>query len=231
MARLTIYQHLPNPIGAVQHTVGAEMYRGERFNSISHLVGAVLALIGAAVLVAMAGAAGGPTRIASFSAYGLTLFLLYLFSTLYHGLRGRAKRVFRVLDHHAIYLLIAGTYTPFSLVGIGGATGWWLFGTVWGLGLLGITIDTLRREGGGELSVAIYLIMGWLILFALDPIIAALPPLGLRLLVAGGLFYTVGVVFYALDHRWRWGHGVWHLFVLAGSISHYFAILLSLGKR
>jgi hemolysin III len=204
------------------------MYQGERFNSISHLVGAVLALSGCAVLVAMAGASGGAIRIVSFGVYGFTLFLLYLFSTLYHGLRGRAKRVFRVLDHYAIYLLIAGTYTPFSLVGIGGVTGWWLFGAVWGLALLGITIDTLRGDGGRLLSVAIYLIMGWLIVFALNPIIAALPPLGFRLLVAGGLFYTVGVLFYALDDRWRWGHGVWHLFVLAGSISHYFAILLSL---
>ena len=206
-----------------------KMYPGERFNSISHLVGAVLALCGAAVLVSLAGVyGGGATRIVSFSVYGLTLFLLYLSSTLYHGLRGRAKRVFQVLDHHAIYLLIAGTYTPFSLVGLGGATGWWLFGAVWGLALLGILIDTLRGEGGRILSVVIYLTMGWLIVLALDPIMAALPPAGFRLLVAGGLFYTVGVIFYALDSRWPWCHGIWHLFVLAGSVSHYFAILLYL---
>ncbi|MGE5155570.1 MAG: PAQR family membrane homeostasis protein TrhA [Bdellovibrio bacteriovorus] len=205
------------------------MYPGERFNSISHLVGAVLALCGGALLVSLAGVyGGGATRILSFSAYGLTLFLLYLSSTLYHGLRGRAKRVFRVLDHGAIYLLIAGTYTPFSLVGLGGATGWWLLGAVWGLALLGILIDTLRGEGGRILSVVIYLIMGWLIVLALDPIIAALPPAGFRLLVAGGLLYTVGVIFYALDSRWPWCHGIWHLFVLAGSASHYFAILLYL---
>ncbi len=205
------------------------MYPGERFNSISHLVGAVLALCGAAVLVSLAGVyGGGATRIVSFSVYGLTLFLLYLSSTLYHGLRGRAKRVFQVLDHHAIYLLIAGTYTPFSLVALGGATGWWLFGAVWGLALLGIVIDTLRGEGGRILSVVIYLTMGWLIVLALDPIIAALPPAGFRLLVAGGIFYTVGVIFYALDSRWPWCHGIWHLFVLAGSVSHYFAILLFL---
>ncbi len=204
------------------------MYEGERFNSISHLVGAVLALIGAAVLVSLASVSSGATRVVSFAVYGLTLFLLYLFSTLYHSLRGPAKQVFRVLDHHAIYLLIAGTYTPFCLVALGGATGWWLFGSVWGLALLGIIIDTLRGEGGGLLSVVIYLIMGWLILFALDPIIAALPPMGFRLLVAGGLFYTVGVICYALDHVRSWCHGVWHLFVLAGSISHYFAILLYL---
>jgi hemolysin III len=204
------------------------MYQGERFNSISHLVGVVLALIGTAVLVSLAGAGGEVTRVVSFSVYGLTLFLLYLFSTLYHSLRGAAKLVFRVLDHHAIYLLIAGTYTPFCLVGLDSATGWWLFGSVWGLALAGIVIDTLRGEGGGLLSVIIYLVMGWLILFALDPIIAILPPVGFQLLVAGGLFYTVGVICYALDHRRPWCHGVWHLFVLAGSASHYFAILLYL---
>ena len=204
------------------------MYPGERFNSISHLVGAVLALIGATVLVTLAGVEGSATRIVSFSVYGTTLFLLYLSSTLYHSLRGRAKAVFQVLDHHAIYLLIAGTYTPFTLVALQGKTGWWLFGAVWGLAIFGILIDTLRGEGGRLLSVAIYLLMGWLIVFALGPIIAALPPAGFWWLVAGGLFYTVGVIFYALDDRWPWCHGIWHLFVLAGSVSHYFAILLYL---
>ena len=133
-----------------------------------------------------------------------------------------------MLDHHAIYLLIAGTYTPFSLVGLGGATGWWLFGAIWGLALLGIVIDTLRGESGRSLSLAIYLTMGWLIVLALDPIIAALPPAGFRLLVAGGLFYTVGVIFNVLANVWPWCHGIWHLFVLAGSVSHYFGILLYL---
>ena len=166
------------------------MYDGERFNSISHLVGAVLALIGTAVLVSLAGTTGGTIRIVSFSVYGVTLFLLYLFSTLYHSLRGRAKEIFQVFDHHAIYLLIAGTYTPFSLVVLGHETRWWLFGAVWGLALTGIATDTLRGAGGGILSVVIYLIMGWLILLVLDPIVAALPPLGFRLLLAGGLFYT-----------------------------------------
>ncbi len=204
------------------------MYRGERFNSISHLVGAVLALIGATVLVTLAGVKGEAIRIVSFSVYGVTLFLLYLSSTLYHSLRGRAKDFFQVMDHHAIYLLIAGTYTPFTLVALKGKTGWWLFGAVWGLAVAGMVIDTLRGGGGRLLSVAIYLLMGWLILFALGPIIAALPPAGFWWLVAGGLFYTVGVIFYALDNRWPWCHGIWHLFVLAGSASHYFAILLYL---
>jgi len=204
------------------------MYRGERFNSISHLVGAVLALIGATVLVTLAGVKGEAIRIVSFSVYGATLFLLYLSSTLYHSLRGRAKDFFQVMDHHAIYLLIAGTYTPFTLVALKGKTGWWLFGAVWALAVAGMVIDTLRGGGGRLLSVAIYLLMGWLILFALGPIIAALPPAGFWWLVAGGLFYTVGVIFYILDNRWPWCHGIWHLFVLAGSVSHYFAILLYL---
>jgi len=205
------------------------MYEGERFNSITHLVGAVLALIGVTVLVTLAGVEGGATRIISFSVYGVTLFLLYLSSTLYHSLQGRAKEVFQVLDHHAIYLLIAGTYTPFTLVALRGSkTGWWLFGAVWGLALIGMITDTLRGGGGRLLSVCIYLLMGWLIVFALGDIIAALPAAGFAWLVAGGIFYTVGVIFYALDSRWPWCHGIWHLFVLAGSVSHYFAILLYL---
>ena len=204
------------------------MYRGERFNSITHLVGAVLALIGATVLITLAGMEGSATRIVSFAVYGTTLFLLYLSSTLYHSLRGRAKDVFQTLDHHAIYLLIAGTYTPFTLVALKGKTGWWLFGAVWGLAIFGIVLDTVRGEGGRLISLIIYLLMGWLILFALGPIVAALPPAGFRWLVAGGLFYTVGVIFYVLDSRWPWCHGIWHLFVLAGSVSHYFAILLYL---
>ena len=204
------------------------MYDGERFNSISHLVGAVLALIGATVLVTLASAEGSAPRIVSFSIYGVTLFLLYLFSTLYHSLRGRAKQVFQTLDHHAIYLLIAGTYTPFTLLALQGATGWWMFGAVWSLALLGIVLDSLPRKGPRILALFIYLGMGWLVLFALDPLIAALPPGGFWWLLAGGLFYTVGIVFYVLDNRHPWCHGIWHLFVLAGSISHYVTILFFL---
>ncbi len=204
------------------------MYRGERFNSITHLVGAVLALIGVTVMVTLAGAQGGTVRVLSFSVYGVTLFLLYLFSTLYHSLQGRAKRVFQVLDHHAIYLLIAGTYTPFTLIALKGPTGWWLFGIVWALALLGIVLDSLPRRGKRWWSIPIYLGMGWAVIFTLDPLIAALSPPGFWWLVAGGLFYTVGVIFYVLDDWWPWCHGIWHLFVLAGSASHYFAIVLYL---
>jgi len=202
------------------------MYKGERFNSISHLVGASLALAGSAVLVTIAAMGGDSRRTVSYSVYGTTLFLLYLASTLYHSLRGRAKRIFRVLDHQAIYLLIAGTYTPFTVMALKGAQGWWMFGAIWGLAVVGIVLDALPRRGPRIIPVVIYLVMGWLCVFALDPIIAALPRAGFIWLVAGGIFYTSGVAFYILDHWYPWSHGIWHLFVLAGSTSHYFAILL-----
>ena len=203
------------------------MIKGERFNSISHLVGAALALAGAVVLVVVASRRGDAYRIVSFSVYGATLFLLYLMSTLYHGLSpGRAKRVFRVLDHQAIYLLIAGSYTPFTLVSLNGVVGWWMFGAIWGLAVLGLVLDALPQRGARVLPLVIYLVMGWLIVLAIKPLLAVLPGAGFTWLLTGGLFYTSGVLFYALDHRYPWMHGVWHLFVLAGSISHYVAILV-----
>ncbi len=201
------------------------MNNGERFNSISHLIGAVAALAGGTVLVVVAAADGDVWRIVSFSVYGTTLFLLYLVSTLYHGLDGRAKQVFRRLDHQAIYLLIAGTYTPFALVTLRGPVGWWLFGAIWGIALLGIVLDALPLRGRRIIAVVIYILMGWLVLFALDPLLAAIPRAGFLWLLAGGLFYTFGVLFFALDHWYPWTHAVWHLFVLAGSVSHYFAVL------
>jgi len=204
------------------------MYDGERFNSITHLAGAVLALVGVTVMVTIAAMKGEAVRVMTLTVYGVTLFLLYLFSTLYHSLRGRAKAIFQVLDNQAIYLLIAGTYTPFTLLALKGPIGWWLFGAVWTLALIGILLDSIPRKGGRILSLLIYLGMGWLVLFALGPLIAALPPAGFWWLVAGGVFYTVGVIFYLLDDRYPWCHGVWHLFVLGGSISHYFVILLYL---
>lgn len=201
------------------------MYPGERFNGISHLIGAALALAGLALLVVNAVRQADAWKIVSFSLYGATLFALYGFSTLYHSLRGRAKAIFRRLDHLAIYLLIAGTYTPFALVTLRGGWGWSLFGVIWGLAIVGMMLEYLPRQGPRILPVAIYLLMGWLELIALRPLMQALAPAGLVWLVAGGLFYTVGVLFYALDARLRHAHGVWHLFVLAGSISHYFAVL------
>ena len=202
------------------------MYHGERFNGISHLIGAALALAGLVVLVAFASLQGDPWKITSFSIYGASLFLLYTLSTLYHSLRGRAKDIFRKLDHIAIYLLIAGTYTPLALVTLRGAWGWSLFGIIWGLAIVGIIVDSLHKKGSRSIQMVIYLLMGWLILVAMYPLIQALPNGGLLLLVLGGVFYTSGMIFYALDDRMKHAHGIWHLFVLAGSIAHYLAMLL-----
>lgn len=203
------------------------MVEGERFNSISHLVGAALALAGAVVLVVVASRGDDTSRIVSFTIYGVMLFLLYLISTLYHGLSpGRAKRVFRIFDHQAIYLLIAGSYTPFTLITLNGVAGWWMFGAIWGLAVFGLVLDAIPRRGARVLPIVIYLVMGWLIVLEIDPLLAVLPRAGFIWLLVGGIFYSSGIVFYALDTRYPWMHGVWHLFVLAGSISHYVAILV-----
>jgi len=203
------------------------MYEAERFNSISHLIGAVLALAGGLVLVTIAVTDGDIRKILSYSIYAVTLFLLYLVSTLYHSRQaGRAKTVFRVLDHQAIYLLIAGTYTPFILIALEGARIWWMLGAIWGLALCGIVLDALPRRGPRVVQLIVYLVMGWLCVFDLTAIIAALPAAGFWWLLAGGIFYTSGIVFFLLDRWYPWCHGIWHLFVLAGSMSHYFSILL-----
>ena len=201
------------------------MYKGERFNSISHLVGASLALVGGAVLVTMAAMEGEVAKIVSYSIYAATLFILYLSSTLYHSFPGRAKLFFRVVDHQAIYLLIAGTYTPIAVVALKSAGGWWLLGGVWGLAIVGMVLDAVRRTGPRIGSILLYLAMGWFCVLALDSLIVLLSPESLVLLFVGGVFYTSGSVFFVLDSWYPWCHGVWHLFVLAGSVSHYFAIL------
>jgi hemolysin III len=201
------------------------MYYSEKFNSISHLAGAVLAAAGAVVLIALAARLGDPWKIVSFSVYGAMLQALYLTSTLYHNVRGPAKDVLRKFDHCAIYLLIAGTYTPFTLVSLRGAWGWSLFGTVWGLALLGIVQEIWLAKGARVMSLVIYVLMGWLAVTAIVPLIAALTWGGFIWLAAGGVLYTVGIFFYATDDKLRHGHGVWHLFVLGGSVCHYFSVL------
>jgi hemolysin III len=201
------------------------MYHGEKFNSISHLLGAALAAIGSIVLITFAVRLGDPWKVVSFSVYGAMLITLYITSTLYHSVRGRAKDVLRKFDHCAIYLLIAGSYTPFTLVSLRGAWGWSLFGAVWGLALLGIVQEIWLAKGARVLSLVIYILMGWLAVIAIAPLISALTWDGFIWLAAGGLFYTVGIIFYATDEKLRHGHGVWHLFVLGGSACHYFAIL------
>ncbi|MCH8552058.1 MAG: hemolysin III family protein [Natronospirillum sp.] len=202
------------------------MYRGELFNSISHLVGAVASLAGMAALITAAAIVADTLTLISVSVYGLTLVLLYTASTLYHSFRGTAKNIFKKIDHYAIYFLIAGTYTPFTLVTLGGAWGWSIFGVVWGLAILGIVIEVLPFDRRRILPVIIYLLMGWVVVVALAPLVRSLPTAGLIWLAAGGLTYTLGVIFYALDERIPHGHGIWHLFVLVGSICHYITILV-----
>jgi hemolysin III len=202
------------------------MYPGERFNSISHVVGAVLAAVALVVLVVRSSIDGDPWKIVSFTIYGVTLFLLYLISTLYHSFKGRPKKVFKILDYQAIYLLIAGTYTPFALVTLRDTVGWWLFAATWTLAVIGIVLDGVRRDAKRIVPLAIYVAMGWLILVALEPLLAAIPPTGFRWLLAGGIAYSVGIIFFVLDHWYPRAHGIWHLFVLAGSICHYLAILI-----
>jgi hemolysin III len=201
------------------------MYYGEKFNAITHLGGAVLALAGAVLLVVFAALDGDAWKVVSVSIYGFTLVSLYSLSTLYHSLRGRAKFVLQKLDHQSIYLLIAGSYTPFCLVTLRGAWGWSLFGVVWGLAVLG-GLQEFWSNKARILSVVIYVVMGWVVVVALVPLYRALGSAGFAWLVAGGLFYTLGIVFYAIDERVPWAHGVWHLFVLAGSAAHFAAIFL-----
>lgn len=201
------------------------MYHGERFNAWTHLIGALLACIGAVWLLVVAGLDGDPWKIVSVAIYGLALVLLYSISTLYHSLRGRAKLVMRKLDHLSIYLLIAGSYTPFCLVTLHGAWGWSLFGVVWGLGLLGMLQELKPRSEARVLSLVIYAVMGWIVLVAIEPLLAALGRDGFIWLASGGVLYTVGILFFAYDSRFRHWHGIWHLFVMAGSLLHYVAIL------
>lgn len=200
------------------------MYRGERLNSITHLVGLVFALMGLGALLATA-APHGPARMALVGVYGLMLVILYVSSTLYHSLRGSAKNVFHVFDHCAIYLLIAGTYTPLTLVTMRGSWGYWLFGIVWLLAVAGLIKDSVFRGRYRPVSVVLYTIMGWAIIAAFQPLQRMLPKEAIALLVVGGLFYTVGIVFYGLSKKLPHAHGIWHIFVMFGSIAHYIVVL------
>ena len=203
------------------------MYYGEKFNAVSHLLGAVLALAGTVVLVVLAALGGDPWKVVGVSIYGASLVLMYGSSTLYHSVRGgRAKDFLRKMDHQSIYLLIAGSYTPFCLVTLRGPWGWSLLGVVWGLAVAGSLQDLRPRNDARILSVVIYLLMGWAAVVALVPMVNALGRAGFAWVASGGVFYTVGIVFYALDARLKHAHGIWHLFVLAGSAAHFIAILL-----
>ncbi len=195
-------------------------------NSVTHGIGSVLSVTGAIVLIALAAARGSAWHVVSCAVYGATLVLLYVSSTLYHALPSRrVKHLFRIFDHSSIYLLIAGTYTPFTLVSLRGGWGWALFGSVWCLAVCGVVFKSLWVDLFPVMSAAVYIAMGWLVVLGIKPLLAAVSWKGLLWLLAGGLFYTTGVFFFASD-KLRYSHAIWHVFVLAGSICHYCAVLL-----
>jgi hemolysin III len=201
------------------------MYHGERFNAWTHLFGALFALTGAIWLIVAATLSGDAVKTISVVVYGVTLVMLYSISTVYHSVRGPFKRTLRKLDHLSIYLLIAGSYTPFCLISLRGPWGWWLFGIVWTLAVIGMLQEIKPRSEARILSLVIYAVMGWIVLVAIKPLLASLGLAGFLWLAAGGLFYTVGIIFFVFDERFRHWHGIWHLFVIAGSLAHFIAIL------
>ena len=195
-------------------------------NAVTHGAGLAASLAALPVLVLAAAGRRDPWQLVGGAVFGITLVLLYLASTLYHALPSpRAKSVLRVLDHSAIYLLIAGTYTPFTLGALRGPWGWALLGTIWTLALLGVVAKCTVGFRFPTLSTLLYVGMGWLVLVAIHPLVTHVAPAGLAWLVAGGICYTGGVAFFATDGRLRYGHAVWHLFVLAGSVCHFWAVL------
>jgi hemolysin III len=197
----------------------------EILNSVSHGLGALLSIAALVLMVVFSAITGKTMTLVSCSIYGVTLITLYLASTCYHFARDPAlKKKLKVLDHTSIFLLIAGTYTPFLLVTLNGVWGWSLFGVIWGFALIGIIFKLFFTGRYEYVGLAMYLLMGWIVVIAVKPLMHDLAFGGLMWLVAGGLSYTLGVVFYATDHKYHFGHFLWHLFVLGGSICHFFAI-------
>jgi hemolysin III len=210
---------MANELSESVYTVGEEIA-----HAVTHGIGAVLSIAGLAVLVAFATLYGNAWHITSSSIYGVTLILLYTASTLYHGIpQPAAKRVLRRIDHAAIFLLIAGTYTPFTLVNLRGEWGWLLFGLVWSFAILGVVLETVAKRRIKRLSLTLYLGLGWLVVIAIEPLLDAVASGGLILLLAGGLCYSLGVIFYVWK-RLAYHHAVWHMFVMVGSMLHFFSI-------
>ena len=210
------------------HAVSLRQRREELASALTHGLGATAALAAGAVLITLAALFGNAWQLGASIVFGITLLLLYLASTLYHAVshpvtKGRLK----VFDHCAIYLLIAGTYTPFTLVGLRGPTGWWLFGTIWALALAGVVFKLFYTGRFKRLSTLIYIVMGWIVVFAAKPMAQALGPASLGWLLTGGVAYTLGTVFY-MRPQMRWSHAIWHGFVIAGSMCHYTAVMLHL---
>jgi hemolysin III len=208
-----------------RYTLGEEI-----FNAVSHGAGGLLSIAGTVVLIVLCAVYSDAWSVISACVYGASLIILYTMSTLYHAITNeKAKKFFRVMDHNTIFFLIAGTYTPFTLVTLRGKLGWILFGIVWGSALIGIILNSIDLEKFRKPSVVCYILMGWVIIIAVKPMLNSLPGLSLVFLLLGGIFYTVGVIFYSLK-KIKWFHSVWHLFTVAGSVLHYFSVLIALLK-
>ena len=203
-----------------------EQTRGEEIaNSISHGLGLIAAIVATPFLVMHATQLGNTGYLIGVSIFAASMIVLYLGSTLYHAPHpGKLKHIFHIIEHSAIYLLIAGTYTPFTLGVLYGAWGWTLLGLIWGLAIIGVALKILNRMPHPIISTVLYLLMGWLVVIAADPLYTRLPESGLAWLVAGGMAYTVGIAFFVADSRLRYGHFIWHLFVITGTTCHYFAV-------
>lgn len=201
----------------------------EIFNSITHGIGTLLSIAGLVILTVFATLKGDAWHVVSFTIFGASMVLLYASSTLYHSFtKPRIKNIFARFDHAAIFLLIAGTYTPFVLTTIRGPLGWTLFGVVWALAAAGITVRSIYLTRFRKLMVWIYLLMGWMFMIAIVPIVRNLPEISVAFLFIGGACYSLGVIFY-MWRNLKYGHGIWHLFVLGGTITHFFSVLYSLG--
>jgi hemolysin III len=200
--------------------------KGEEIaNSITHGIGALLSIAALVLLIVFSALHGNGWHLAGFMVFGITMLMLYMSSTFVHSFPpGKVKDLFEIFDHASIYFFIAGTYTPFLFIAVKGALGWWLFGAVWGIALIGTVFKCFFAKKFVFLSTILYVVMGWLIVFAWDPLVDALPPVAFAFLVTGGILYTVGAVFYVW-RGFRYHHMIWHLFVLAGSIFHFFAVL------
>lgn len=204
------------------YTLGEEI-----FNSVSHGTGGALSVAGTVVLIVCAAIYSDALGVVSSCIYGASLIILYTMSTLYHAITNeKAKKFFRIMDHNTIFFLIAGTYTPITLSFLRGAVGWILFAVVWLAAIVGIVLNSIDLERFRKPSVVCYVLMGWVIIFAVKPLITSVPTISLVFLLAGGIFYTVGIIFYAIK-KIKYFHSVWHLFTVAGSVFHYFAILLA----
>lgn len=215
-------EQVKHRISIPKYTLGEEL-----ISAISHGVGALLGIAALVLCIVKSCNPFDGYKLASSIVFGLTVTLLYLMSCLYHSLKvNKAKRVFRVIDHCTIFLLIAGTYTPYTLVALRGTLGWWIFGIIWGIAILGIVLNAVNLKKFAKLSVACYLIMGWIIVFAYQYMVQVMHPTALSLLIWGGVAYTVGAVLYAIGSKKKYFHSVFHFFCLAGTILHFFSIYL-----